>query len=45
MANVTYSSLAEMDLIEIWQYIGQDRAENADKFVDSHFQRKKPIDE
>ena len=34
MANVTYSELAEIDLIEIWQYIAEDSPANADKFID-----------
>ncbi len=34
MANVAYSELAEMDLLEIWQYIAEDSPMNADKFID-----------
>jgi toxin ParE1/3/4 len=34
MATVTYSELAEMDLLEIWQYITEDSLVNADKFID-----------
>ena len=34
MAKITYSELAEIDLIEIWQYIAEDSPVNADRFID-----------
>jgi toxin ParE1/3/4 len=33
-AKVTYTQLAEMDLLEIWEYIAEDSTVNADRFID-----------
>ncbi|MEM7350469.1 MAG: type II toxin-antitoxin system RelE/ParE family toxin [Acidobacteriota bacterium] len=34
MADVLRSNLAELDLLEIWAYIAEDSARNADRFLD-----------
>ncbi len=33
-SKVTYTALAESDLLEIWKYIAEDSPANADRFID-----------